>query len=384
MFRYALHNLLQNKVRLVISVSGIALALLLILALDAIVTGVENQLTAYIDHSGADVFVTQSGVRNLHMVSSTLPLSVVDEVRAVPGVASVTPIMYVTDTMDIGPRQDRYAVYVIGLPPEAAMGGPWRIARGVSTPGQGQAIIDRGIAAQYKLGIGDHVTILGQPFAIVGLSEGTATILNSVVFISMSDFARFRDTMQMGTVLPGPAVMQSVSFVLAKVTAGTSPETVAARIEREVPGVTAQSRETFATQERKIVKDMVTDVITTMNLIAFLVGLAVMALTVYIATLSRRVEYGVLKAVGASNRYLYGAVLVQALSSVVLGFGLALALTVTLSLTIPSLGLPLTLPISTASLLNVGGVSLVIAALSAVLPIRQIAALDPALVFKGA
>lgn len=384
MFRYALHNLLQNKVRLVISVSGIALALLLILALDAIVAGVEDQLTAYIDHSGADVFVAQSGVRNLHMVSSTLPASVVDEVRAVPGVASVTPIMYVTDTMDIGPRQDRYAVYVIGLPPEAAMGGPWRIARGVSIPGQGQAIIDRGIAAQYKLGIGDHVTILGQPFTIVGLSEGTATILNSVVFISMSDFARFRDTMQMGTVLPGPAVMQSVSFVLAKVTAGTSPETVAARIERELPGVTAQSRETFATQERKIVKDMVTDVITTMNLIAFLVGLAVMALTVYIATLSRRVEYGVLKALGASNRYLYGTVLVQALSSVVLGFGLALALTVTLSLSIPSLGLPLTLPIGTASLLNVGGVSLVIAALSAVLPIRQIAALDPALVFKGA
>ncbi len=49
---------------------------------------------------------------------------------------------------------------------------------------------------------------------------------------------------------------------------------------------------------------MVTDLLTTMNLVGFLVGLmnlvgflvglAVMALTVYIATLSRRGEYGIL------------------------------------------------------------------------------------------
>jgi len=41
------------------------------------------------------------------------------------------------------------------------------------------------------------------------------------------------------------------------------------------------------------------------------------------------------------------------------------------------------LQISSASLLKVGIVSLVIATLSALLPIRQIAGLDPALVFKG-
>ncbi len=179
------------------------------------------------------------------------------------------------------------------------------------------------------------------------------------------------------------ATMPTVSFVLVKVKPGVSPEAVATRIEQEVTGVTAQSREAFATQERKIVKDMVTDLITTMNLVGFLVGLAVMALTVYIATLSRRQEYGILKAVGARNRYLYGTVLAQALSSVVLGFSLALTITFLLSVIIASLGSNLALQISSASLLKVGVVSLVIAALSALLPIRQIAGLDPALVFKG-
>jgi len=50
---------------------------------------------------------------------------------------------------------------------------------------------------------------------------------------------------------------------------------------------------------------------------------------------------------------------------------------------LPNLASTLTLQISGASLLKVGMASLVIAALSALLPIRQIAGLDPALVFKG-
>ncbi len=73
---------------------------------------------------------------------------------------------------------------------------------------------------------------------------------------------------------------------------------------------------------------------------------------------------------GASNRYLYGTVL-------------ALTITFLLSVIIPNLGSNLALQISSASLLKVGIVSLVIATLSALLPIRQIAGLDPALVFKG-
>lgn len=384
MFRYALRNLLQNKIRLVISVGGIALALTLILALDAIMTGVEGRLTAYIDNSGADVFVSQAGVRNLHMVSSWLPASVVGKVQAVPGVAAVNPIMYLTDTMDVGPNQDQYAVYVIGLPPGATMGGPWRIAQGVSIPADGQTVIDRGTAEQYGLGIGDKVRILGQAFTIAGLSDGTGNLLNSVAFISLNDFARIRGNMPMGNAAATSTTMHIISFVLVKVTPGASPDAVAAWIEKEVPGVTAQSREAFATQERKIVKDMATDLITTMNLVGFLVGLAVMALTVYIATLSRRGEYGILKAVGARNRYLYGTVLAQALYSVVVGFALALTVTFLLSIALPNLTSTLTLQISGTSLLKVGIVSLVIAALSALLPIRQIAGLDPAMVFKGA
>ena len=74
MLRIALRNLFQNKVRLVLAVGGVALALMLILALDAVVGGMEAKLTAYIDYSGADIFVAQSGARKHEDIMRSIEL----------------------------------------------------------------------------------------------------------------------------------------------------------------------------------------------------------------------------------------------------------------------------------------------------------------------
>ncbi len=112
MIRLAVRNLFQNKIRLAISVGGVALALLLILALDAIFNGVEKQITAYINHSGADIFVSQLNVRNMHMASSSLPMTTVQQVEAVPGVSTVTPILYLSNMVVVG--EERNLAYIIG------------------------------------------------------------------------------------------------------------------------------------------------------------------------------------------------------------------------------------------------------------------------------
>ena len=57
MTRLAFRNLFQNKVRLLISVGGVALELLLIISLDGIFTGVEQRITVYIKNRCADIFV---------------------------------------------------------------------------------------------------------------------------------------------------------------------------------------------------------------------------------------------------------------------------------------------------------------------------------------
>ena len=369
MIRLAFRNLFQNKIRLIISVGGVALALLLILSLDAVFSGVERQITAYIEHSGADIWLSQADVYNMHMASSSLPDSVVRKVKFVPGVATVMPILYLTNNVVVG--DERNLAYIIGLPENAEFGGPWKITSGRSLPGAGEAIIDRNVAEKSGIALGDEVEILGKEFKVTGLSEGTASLVNSVAFISMEDFEEMRGS------------YDTVSFLLVKVSDGESPEVVAARIQSQVRDVTAQTRGDFATQERQVVKDMSTDVITIMNLIGFLIGLAVMALTVYTSTLSRRREYGMLKALGAHNTDLYLTVLAQAILSVILGFLFGLTMTLLLSLIIPLFGSNLSLEVGRISLVKVGSISLVIAAISAMLPIRQIAGLDPAMVFRG-
>ena len=170
MFRLAVANLIQNKTRLLISVGGLALALTLVLFFGAIFSGAQGRLTAYIDNAGADVWVSQEGVRTMHLSESALPVSVVEQVSAVPGVEQAVPILY-TEGMIQANDKERIA-YVFGVPPDAPMGGPWHIVEGASAPGPGQIIIDHAIASQMGVRVGDQVTAVGQQMTVVGLTSG--------------------------------------------------------------------------------------------------------------------------------------------------------------------------------------------------------------------
>ena len=364
----ARRNLGRNRLRLVASIGGVALALSLTLALDAIYAGVANGLTSYIDRGGADIWVSQSGVRNLHMVASWLPASVADRVRAVDGVATVTPILESTDTIAAGP--ERSVAYVIGLPADASAGGPWAVVEGSDRPGPGEVIVDRGFAQRAGIGIGASVTVLRRTARVSGLSDGTASLVNSVAFVPFADFAAVRGSSPV------------VSFVLAQVAPGRDPDVVAQAIEQTVPGVTAQSQAAFAAQERRLVMDMSADVISIMDGVGFVVALAVVALTVYVATLARRREYGVLKALGARNSVLYRIVLLQAALSVAAGFAVGVAFTASLALVVPRTGLALAPALTVESVGKVALFATVIATLAAVLPVRQVAAIAPATVFR--
>jgi len=368
MFRLAVRNLLQNRTRLLISVGGLGLALTLVLFFDAVFTGASGRLTLYINRAGADVWVSQEGVRTMHMSVSALPASVADDVRAVPGVQEAMPILYASDLIQA--RGNGYPAYVFGLPGDATLGRPWRITDGAGTAGPGEVIIDDSIAHKAGLQVGDRVNVLGKELKIAGLTAGTSSLINSVSFTSFQEFAAVARRGQV------------ISFVLVKVKAGETPEAVASRIRQSVPGVTVQTRQQFATQERKLVNDMSADIISIMNAAGFLVGLAVVALTVYIATLARRREYGVLKAIGLRNGLLYRTVVIQAFLSVVAGLVAGLALTLLLSALIPRFDESLVLTVSISSLLRTALVSGLIASAAALLPIRQIASLDPAMVYR--
>lgn len=368
MLHLAIANLVQNKTRLLISVGGVALALTLVLFFRAVFDGAEGRLTVYIDRAGADVWVSQEGVRTMHMSESSLPASVVEKVEAVPGVEQAIPILYTEGMIEANGKD--YIVYVFGVPQGAPMGGPERLIDGASAPGPGEIIIDHAIASEAGLGVGDEVTALGRQLKIAALTSGTSSLVSSVSFVSMEDFARVRGS---GDV---------ISFVLVDVQPSESPVAVSSRIATDVEGVTAQTRAEFASQERKLVKDMSADIITIMNTAGYLTGLAVVALTIYIATVGRRREYGVLKAMGVRNSRLYWIVLVQALLTVGVGLLAGLGLTLVLSAVIPRFNELIVLSVSAGSLLRVTAVSAVIACIAALLPARQLAGLEPVSIIR--
>lgn len=368
MWRLAVGNLVQDKTRLAVSVAGVALALALVLFFGAVFAGAQGRLTVYIDRAGADLWVSQQGVRTMHMSQSTLPASVVDEVKAVPGVQEAVPILYAEGMVQANGKES--IAYVFGVPPDAPLGRPWDVIGGAAQPGAGEVVLDHAIAAPAGVKVGDQVTVLGRALRVAGLTSGTSSLVSSPAFVRFSDFAQ------------ASGVPDVASFVLVKVAPGASADAVSAAIAQRVGGVTVQTRQQFASQERKLVGDMSADIINIMNTAGFLTGLAVVALTIYIATVGRRREYGVLKAMGVRNSRLYQIVLVQAVASVALGLAGAIGLTVALSALIPRFNELIVLSLSGGALLRVVLISLALGAIAALLPARQIAGLEPIAILR--
>lgn len=368
MLRYVWRLLVQDKGRLVLSVGGVALALVLIIALDAVFLGAEERSTIYIDRSGADVIVSQAGVRTMHMGSSRLSDSITAQIASIPGVESATPMLFASDLMRVG--TSRQSTYIIGLPPDAQAGTPWNVQSGTAMPDPGGAVIDRTIAADAGLDLGDTVAILGTDFRIDGLSSGTSSLTSSVAFIRLADFA---------TVI-GQA--DAISYVFVRTRPDVAPAAVAAAIGAGITGVTVQTRTQFAAEERKLIRDMGVNVIAVMNVFGFLVGLVVMALTVYLSVLARRREFGTLKAIGAGNHRLYAIVLFQALASVTIGVITAIGITLGVGWLLSVLGSTVTLVLGRDALVKAVLAAVVIAAASSLVPAGRIGRLDPAAAFR--
>jgi putative ABC transport system permease protein len=367
MFYLAWRNLSQNKTQFILGVGGVALALLLMLALDALLAGSEEDLTAYIIQSEADVFVAQEGVKNLHMAASAITWRDLRLASHAEGVISASPILYTTSVIET--TKADILSYIIGFDPDEPLGGPQNLVAGTADLQQEQVIIDEAVARSQALTLGDEIEIFGETFTIVGLTEGLTNIINSVTFIHLDDFQALRGD-------------RALSYALLEVAPGVDPRAVAAVINARNDDVTALSQADFAREERQIIKDMAVEVLNLMNFSGLLIGLAVAALTLYTSALSKRREYGVLKAIGAKNRHLYAVVMAQAFLSLVFGAGLALGLVWLMGLVVPHLVPGFHLALTQASVVRVWLASLLIGVLAVLVPAWQVARLDPAQVFR--
>jgi hypothetical protein len=181
--RWIARNLLEDRTALAASVGGVALSLVVVLLVGGMFAGESERIVSYLERAGADVWVMQRGVSNMHMATSLMRGEVVGAVEAVRGVATVTPILNVGAFLEA--RGGRWYSYVIGVHPEEPRGGPWAMMSGRSLPGPGEVVIPDVLARKAKLGIGSAINALGRTFTIVGISTDTYSMANSVTFVRL-------------------------------------------------------------------------------------------------------------------------------------------------------------------------------------------------------
>jgi len=115
--------------------------------------------------------------------------------------------------------------------------------------------------------------------------------------------------------------------------------------------------------------------------LGLVVGVVVVAQTIYATTMDHIREFGTLKAMGAANIYIYRVIITQAAISAVLGYSMAMVVSAFIVHASQSGGAAILLPWPMA--VGIFFLSLLMCIGAAVVSINKVTHLDPAMVFKG-
>lgn len=362
----ARRNLTHDRVRLVLSITGVALSVMLILLLSGYLAGIYRQSATYLEHAPGSVVVAQQGVRTFAGSSSFVSGDVLDAVRATPGVARAVPIVMQAAVIELHDRKE--IASLVGYDASEG-GGPWKLAQGRAPEADDEVVVDRVLAEQHGISIGSALRILDQQFTVVGLSDETSLWIGSFVF------ARAEAAQGM---LRAPGVWSAIFVTPA---AGVSDAEVVRAITT-IPGIEAVLKIDRIDADRQGIARIYDAPLGLMVGIAFVVGVLVVGLVIYTATIERRREYGALKAIGMRNRTLYQLVTSQALLAAVAGGLLGVALAFGLAAMLVALRPQFPLVIEPGAIATALAASLAMAVLAAVAPARAITGLAPAEVFR--
>src|SRR5262249_20861635 len=115
-------------------------------------------------------------------------------------------------------------------------------------------------------------------------------------------------------------------FILVKASPGVPVETLRSRLAARLRDVDIRTTREFSrmTQTYWMFTTGAGIAVLLAALLGLVVGIGVRAQTIYATTIDHLREYGTLKAMGATNRYLYRVIIQQAVLSAVAGYALAM------------------------------------------------------------
>lgn len=362
----ARRNLFAEKGRFLISVSGVALAVLLILTVLALYRGWSRAGEVFEQLPG-ELWVVQQGTSDpFHSVSLIEPDDI-ERVSGIDGVEAVVPVL--SRQMNFAPGGNEQSVRLMALDFGDFQASPDLRERFLPPPGQ--IVIDETLSRKTGLDEGDALDISGVELAVAHVGPRGGDVLSQFAFVNFEDARAIF------------GVADVVNYGMVVLAEGAQTGTVEAAIVDGHPDLQVYTAKEFAESVRKEIDESFIPIILILVIIGFVVGTAVVGLTIYTATIERTREFGVMKAVGASAGFLYRIVLAQAAMLTAGGFAFgvlgAMAVARLASEAVPEFATDFQVR-DIAGVLAVAGV---MAILASFVPVRRVNGIDPAVVFRA-
>jgi putative ABC transport system permease protein len=364
-------NLFKEKARLAISIGGVAFAVTLIVLLRGLYVAYETKIGDFLEGMNADSWVLQKGAANLIFSYSALPATLGDSLEDIYGVKEAIP--FTARQVGFKLNGKNVMMYVVGFNPDrqGSGPGPLRMDSGKRRIDNREIIIDKVFAGKHGVDVGDTLTINDEKLQVAGISSGGDMVAFQYGFVTRWRARKLLDLRDTTT-----------GFLLIY-----DEDAPAAFIREQVqaigPSLMVKSMPEMVSVNQRMVNKGFLPVLGVLVVIGFLIGVAVIGLTIYSAVLEHRREYGVLKAVGALTRQMLMVVAVQAMFSAVAGYAVGTAVSL-----LAAKGAEVWVPqfittITLTDLAMVGGAALLMGLIAAFVPLATIARVDPAVVFRA-
>jgi putative ABC transport system permease protein len=372
----ARRNLFHDKVRFAVTLTGIVFALVLIIIQFGLFLGFTTTTSNNIDHSKADLWIVFHGVGYFD-TGRTFSERKFYQVLATPGVAQAEKYMQAFARWK---RPDGRVenIQIIGVRPGSEMGQPWNVVSGSAASLKAEDAILVDDLYREKLGVqnvGDRVEIGGHRARVAGFTRGIRSFTTSP-FV----YASFKSSLDYTNPTSDEA---DVGYILVKAAPGVSVSELKRNLTARLSDVDIYTTAEFSRKTRFYW--MFTTgaglAVLTAALMGLIVGVAVVAQTIYAATMDHIREYGTLKAMGATNAYLYRVLIEQAVWSAVLGYALALVVAHFIVTGSEKGGAVILMPLEMK--IGMFALSILMCVAAAMVSINKVTRIDPAMVFRG-
>lgn len=387
-----LKNVVGNGFRSFVVVLCVLVMAGFAVASTVVIRGAEDSLRLGLSRLGADIIVvpedSDQGIETALLMGTTatqtLPAVKMEQVAGVPGVAAVSPQLYLGTVHGLPVAAPR--VNLVAFDPASDFTvQPW-LSTGPAAPlGLGEAIGGSGVA---PAGGGATLDLGGYSLALKGNMDATGTMLDQALFVSF-DTARAMGNGLRRLDPPLEAKDGVFSAVLVRVRADADYRVMAPRILQAVPGVLPVESPAMFRALQQQMTGLVQGALTVLAIIWGL-SVAIVALVFSMSANERRREVAVLRALGSTKRFVLAALLLEAAALALLGGALgvtfsSLVVYLLRGAIVEGMGIPFLFPGPGELITLVGAgvaLALVSGTLAALWPALRVSREDPALAMR--